>query len=569
MAKFQRRTVYLILASLLLLSLVVRYPLVEHERHQTDSYFIHLLSQSIVDDGYAVWVFHPLSYFGYYPFSYPSGGPFLFAEMSSLTGLSIESCILAANFFFAILFCLAVFLLARQFISNPELVLLVTFFSVFAARFVDTSYWDASARSPLIVLMVLALFVSMRVPWSNQKMMTAVALALGFGCFALHHMAVLMVVFGIGYMIATFEVNYMVPRVRMHRRSIVASLNAVILVAILVITYEVFEFGHQFGVDNPNDSSIFHLDPPLLSYFLNMGVSYTNQIGFVILLAALGVPGILLRTRLSVTNVFLLTLIVSFVPLLWNSLYVSMVLTPFIAILGALWVGRRMSHARKRISTIAVVVLIMAASVALPFWSSAHWNSQPYISGDTVIVENQLYSDANYLRVFYDGVPGISNTNVKSLQLAATSEVVFLGSGIYLALSRDILPDEVSQNVKWSSAKFPTNLYIWFEYPDEPKVDSYTLGFMMSGMSYISGGTSFKLAADYFEEHQRLLVIVDNKWPENSVSQYNVLPGTLMDQLDTAVWSHVPYSTAPPTPLESYSIYSTEGITVYALQLPL
>lgn len=569
MVKFQRRTVYLILASILLLSLVVRYPLVEHERHQTDSYFIHLLSQSIVDDGYAVWVFHPLSNFGYYPFSYPSGGPFLLAEVSSLTGLSVELSILVANCFFAALFCLAVFLLARQFISKPELVLLATFFSVLAARFVDTSYWDASARAPLIVLMVLAIFASMRVSWGNQRSMTGIAFALGFGCFALHHMAVLLVVFGIGYMIATFEVHYMIPRLRMHKRFVVAALNAVILVAVLAITYEIFDFAHQIGAHNPSDSSLFSIDPPWLSYYLNMGVSYTNQIGFVILLAALSVPGVLLRARVSVTNVFLVTLIISFVPLLWNSLYVSMVLAPFIAILGALWVGRRLGDAKKRFSTVVAVMIVVSVSVAMPFWSSDHWNSQPYVSGDTVVVENQLFSDSNYLRVVYRGVPGISNSNVKSLHLAATSEVVFLGSGIYLALSGDVQPGDVAQNVTLSKAKFPTNLYIWFEYPSEPKVDSYVLGFMMSGMIYVYPGTTYKNAVDYFSGHSKLLVVVDNKWPENSVSQYNVLPGALPMQLEQAEWKQVPYSTSQPAPIESYSIYSSEGITVYALQIPL
>ena len=568
MVKFPRRTVYLVLASILLLSLVVRYPLVEHERHQTDSYFIHLLSQSIVDDGYAVWVFHPLSYFGYYPFSYPSGGPFLLAEVSSLTGMSVELSILVTNCFFAALFCLAVFLLARQFISKPELVLLATFFSVLAARFVDTSYWDASARAPLIVLMVLAIFASMRVSWGNQKSMTGIAVVLGFGCFALHHMAVLLVVFGIGYMIAIFEVQYLIPRLRMRKRHIVVALNMVILVAVLAITYEIFDFAGQIGA-SPSDTSLFSIDPPWLSYYLNMGVSYTNQIGFVILLAALSVPGILIRARISVTNVFLLALIISFVPLLWNSLYVSMVLAPFIAILGALWVGRRMGNAKKRFSTVVAVMIVMSVSVALPFWSSDHWNSQPYVSGDTVVVENQLFSDANYLRAVYQGVPGISNTNVESLHLAATSEVVFLGSGIYLTLSGDVKPEDVAQNVTLSNAKFPTNLYIWFEYTSEPKVDSYTLGFMMSGMSYLSPGTSFKDAVDYFRAHSKLLVIVDNKWPESSVSQYSVLPGALPVQLEQAGWKQVPYSSSQPTPIESYSIYSTEGITVYALQIPL
>ncbi|MFY9606099.1 MAG: hypothetical protein WAS24_05155, partial [Thermoplasmata archaeon] len=88
MSRVPRNTVLLLLLALILLSVAVRYPLVEHERYQTDSYYIHYLSKTIADDGYAKWTFNSLSYIGYYPFSYPAGVPFLISELSSATGVS-------------------------------------------------------------------------------------------------------------------------------------------------------------------------------------------------------------------------------------------------------------------------------------------------------------------------------------------------------------------------------------------------------------------------------------------------------------------------------------------------
>ena len=117
---FPRKTVLLLLFAVILLSLAVRYPLVEHERYETDSYFVHALSNDIVREGQAAWTFSPLSYVGYYPFSYPSGAPFVLAEVSILTGLNVDACILLVDAMIATLFCLVVFCLSREFIHRVE-----------------------------------------------------------------------------------------------------------------------------------------------------------------------------------------------------------------------------------------------------------------------------------------------------------------------------------------------------------------------------------------------------------------------------------------------------------------
>ena len=171
LAKFGKTPVLLILVALVLITIIMRYPLVEHEREQTDSYFIHALSESIVDNSYAKWTFNPLSYFGYYPISYPSGVPFLLSETSMLTGMSIESSILLTNMILATLFCLVIFALARHFIRRPEFVLVAVFCAILAARFVDTTYWNASARGfevVLVTLLIMVLFQSSKPSTSDS-----------------------------------------------------------------------------------------------------------------------------------------------------------------------------------------------------------------------------------------------------------------------------------------------------------------------------------------------------------------------------------------------------------------
>jgi len=74
--KISKKTSYGLIAFLVLLNVALRYPTTSHEVG-VDSFVIHGLANSISENGYAKWVVHPLSIFGFYPYSYPSGVPYL------------------------------------------------------------------------------------------------------------------------------------------------------------------------------------------------------------------------------------------------------------------------------------------------------------------------------------------------------------------------------------------------------------------------------------------------------------------------------------------------------------
>jgi hypothetical protein len=565
-----KRTVLLLLGAFILLSIAVRYPLVEHERFQTDSYTIHYFAKAITDDGYAVWTFNTLSYFGYYPFSYPSGVPFFMAELSSMTGMSVELSILVADWGFAAIFCLGVFVLARQFISRPECALLATLFTLLGARFVDTTYWDGSARGPLVVLITLAVFALFRSVSRRQNKLFIVAALLGVGCFATHHMAVFLVIFGLGYVLAAFQSQFVLRKAGTHKRTVAAIWTIATAASIAIITFPFFDYFGDMAVMNLQRSSLFDIKPVYLSVVLNMAVSYTNQIGFILLFAVAAIPGIFRESKFSVKSLFPLTLAVAFIPLYGNTLYVSMILAPFIAVLGTIWISRWYRSARKKTNVVVVISLLLAVSVFVPIWSSARWNQRAYLSGDTVEVDGRFFSDAAYLRVNYPEDYAICNSNTMCIQLAATSGTHFLSSGIASAINGDITNEDVARNVTWSSDPFPTNLYTWFGYGQdgrEPPVDYYVREVMMYGVSVVTGGTIGRAAQDYFHTHSRLLVAIDNTHPNEFSWMYSVEGSKLTDQLKQASWS----SNKLPVrdyDLPSYIVYESGRITLYAVQLP-
>lgn len=562
-----KRSVLLILCALLILSVALRYPNVDHERQQTDSYFIHLLSSSIVDDGYARWVFNPLSWFGYYPFSYPSGVPFLLSEASMVMGLSVETSILMTNMMFASLFCLTMFILARSFVKRPELVLLAVLIAVVGARFVDTTYWNASARGSTVVLITLVIAVLLQARPGSSRSYYVAAIALGLGCFACHHMAVLLVPIAAAYAMSVFQTQYLFRSLARRRRSLIAISSAFTFVAIVTVAFLFFDIFGKTLLANLGSTWLFDLEPRALSVLVNILSAYTNQIGFVFMLVILGLPFILRFSQLGSKTMFLVNSLVVFVPLLGNQLYVSMVLAPFVAILGVTVVGLiNVKHPRRRWAT-ALVVGLVVSSIALPVWSTSRWNAVEYASGDTVDVGTDLYRDATYLRYNSDGGFAIANVGIVTSQVGANSGVGFLSSDIALALNGEITPEDVHENVIWSESRFPVNLYRWFQYEDPPTPDYYVKVLMVNGFATLDDAATSSEVRSYFEKHPKIMVFVDNSWDRMFVDSYSIRDSVFLEEISSCETMGLTDDLGHPSAVISYNYYASERSTLYMVNL--
>ena len=85
-----------------------------------DSFIMHQLAESMVNNGYAKWILNPLSYFGLYPLSYPTAYPALLASTISLLGLDGYYGVLFLNLFFTVFLAAIVFMFARCFGKNDD-----------------------------------------------------------------------------------------------------------------------------------------------------------------------------------------------------------------------------------------------------------------------------------------------------------------------------------------------------------------------------------------------------------------------------------------------------------------
>jgi hypothetical protein len=560
---FPRKTVLLLLLAIILVSLAIRYPLVEHERFQTDSYFIHSLSNDIVREGRAAWTFNALSYVGYYPFSYPSGVPFVLAELSLLTGLGVDVCILLTDGILAALFSLVVFCLSREFVRRAEFALLAAFLAVMAPRFVDTTYWVGSARGMEIVLITLLVFATFRAGSSRNNMLLVISALIGFGCFAVHHMAVLIILYGIGFVLAELTRRYL-PRAfrnRGERLAITTAASLGVIATIVVLNY--FEIlGNSFATIG--ETGFFDFKIPVATLLGNLIVSYAHQIGLVLVVAALGVVAFLRAPRFFVRSIYPFALLLVFVPVLGSSLYVSMLLSPFVAIVAVLWFQSLQGHKKTRIGTSTTMIAILIVfSMTFTVWSVDRWNQSVQPSGDTVQVGNEVFNDAAYLRWNGDGLYTMTNSLLGG-QLGAYCNARFLGSGIQATINKDVTKEEIENNLYSSTTPFPGNLYTWLVYKDDSFINIYVLALMTNGVGVISGADEASKFHIYATSHSNVLIVVDNNWPSEYATQYGIEKAPFLDE----VRNGQTYGSRP-TEVESYCSYESQRVTIYMVQLPL
>ena len=147
-----KRTTLSCLIVLTVFNLLLRYPQFPHEVG-IDSFFVHTLSVAIVSDGFARWILNPFSFFGWYPLSYPSAGPFLLSSASVVGDIDVETSIFVVSMLLGPVGILSSFMMAREFRESDLFALGAASLYGLAPRFLAFTLWSASTRSLFMSLL--------------------------------------------------------------------------------------------------------------------------------------------------------------------------------------------------------------------------------------------------------------------------------------------------------------------------------------------------------------------------------------------------------------------------------
>jgi hypothetical protein len=481
-----------------------------------------------------------------------------------MTGITVEGSVLLFNMAFAIIFCLAVFCMGREFVRRTDIVLLAVFLAATGPRLIDTSCWVGSARTPLVVLMTLTVFLCLRASSPHQLRLLVVAGLMAFGAFACHHMAVLILLYGVAYVLCVIGAKHITKSAVFGKRWSMDTYYALVVTTISVTSFIAFDSLWQSVKSSFGSDYIFDFEPNVAATLLNMAASYTHQIGLVLPVAVVGGALLLHRIGTSPRNSFLILGLIVFIPLLGKSLYVSLLLLPSVSILGSIviyrLIGTRPAWTRR--FTVGVVALA-CFSLLLPIASVNQWNAGEYVSGDTVEVDSQVFNDAAYLRAYSGDSFVISNTEILSLEITSFSESHLLRDGLYSVLNGEVTSEDLKSKVRLAEIGFPNNLYLWFVYDGDENANYYVLGLMTKGLDFAGPSYGDTGARSYFSSHSKLYVIIDHHWLNSYVTEYGTYGAILPSELKSATRNGETENAA----IDSYNMYQSSRITLYALSL--
>ena len=146
----QNKWVKTILVILLVVTTILHTLYFEYPTHP-DHYTLGQFTYALIQFGYAPWVLHWSSIFGYYPLSIASGFEFFMAVLNALTGLELPVIFYIFSSLSAVIAVLGVFLLMREFNAFETSYITALIFSTMVLLSKSFSFWYCSIGTQLSI----------------------------------------------------------------------------------------------------------------------------------------------------------------------------------------------------------------------------------------------------------------------------------------------------------------------------------------------------------------------------------------------------------------------------------
>jgi hypothetical protein len=346
----RRKYAYCLLFVMILANIAIRYPTDHAVPYGSDTFSLLGLSRQLAEDGSAGWTLTPMSYFGLYPLSYPSGVPFSVAEFQVMSDAEWNTVPLIFSLAFAILFVLGGFILFRQFRLGDVLSAFLAGLMALSPVFVYFTFQEITGRGFVLPILLLSLYV---IFWSLGRMSSRIIvfLLLMFGTFSMHRSSFMILVMELIGVTVLFVVP-LLPRAKpITRASIYVS---ILIIAILFLIWpfvpglnDLFSdipevaFSYRMGVWEFRTGMFFEGE----SFHVLLGnlmVNYVGSMGLALLLLPFGFIAMIPSSKHSLErDVFPLIIFAVFAPMMWQAMYMQLMLLPFAYLMIGLAISRR------------------------------------------------------------------------------------------------------------------------------------------------------------------------------------------------------------------------------------
>lgn len=429
----QKKIVYCLILFLVCLNIIFRYPTMQHE-YLPDTTFIHTLANSILQEGCAKWILHPLSYFGLYALSYPSAVPFTLATMSLTFGISVELCILLLGILAGIFGVISAFLAAREIKNNILFCFFVAFFFTTAPYFVHMTTWVGSTRGYVTALIPFLILLLLRHLNTQDIKYLFIAVVYLFVLFTVHRAGLLTVFIFIAYL-ATIPIHNILKRgsslVLKHRKFLGLMFFSFVIILFISIFAIQFLKPDLFGGESPETAwgkTILLSGSSLPVMVLNVAIAFTGKVGPMIFLFLAGLFAISWQIRKEAEEKFLLLAFLFTLPFLSMRAYMLDLWPPLIVFMmgiGFFYIFNKVKEKRKK-----AAVVFVALCLVVPLGYSTAMRDYWRIGYAESPMNEYTYSNAPYLKQKVNGTV-ITNDPLTAGKLTAISGLPTLPLGGY------------------------------------------------------------------------------------------------------------------------------------------
>ncbi|WP_292465045.1 hypothetical protein [Methanolobus sp.] len=328
-----------LLSLLVLLNLVIRIPSIPHEKGY-DSFFIHSLANSISIFGDAQWWIHWLSAFGFYALSYASAVPFILSGMHQLMGIEMEIVILLYCIISGVISIFTAYVLAGRLSTHFIFKYGVALFFSIAPGVMLFSTWEVSTRGLFITLLPLFIYLLMSKISHITKLVLLTLLFIFL--FGVHHYGFFLIPIIVVYVtILLLEKTGYLKKINPYSTYILVFLM-VLLIGLPFFSRSLVDSGSRY------------------SWLITSSIAIIRQAGPALLLAMGGFIYTLLKKDKSRTELFILSILILFIPAVYSHIYGAYILLLFIILLTGFSVFNMASiMPHTKLASLALISIIL------------------------------------------------------------------------------------------------------------------------------------------------------------------------------------------------------------------
>jgi len=343
---------------LVLLNIVFRVPTTPYELGR-DSLLIHQLTNALSSEGTAGWILHPLSFFGLYPASTPSGVIFWLSGLSQISNIEISYMILFMAIVVGLVGLFTSMLMAKEIQNNIFFIFFVSLLFSLSPLFLRFTIWTTSTRHLFMALTPLLLWCLFRIysQKTNKAKHVLLLCIIGVLIVSLHHMALLLpavlVAFGVAIFLELAK-NYHRKiqdgggihdvsdgKNRRLKRGLLP-MFAWIIIFIMFLLPQLYQWGfyETFKIWFKYQSGFFWYGTTPEIIFLNMSMDYASRISILSIFAIIGLAYLFIKPEKKVSENSILILLLLMAPIFTLGLYVTSFLLPVFCLLiglGLIW----------------------------------------------------------------------------------------------------------------------------------------------------------------------------------------------------------------------------------------